>query len=76
MTPFEQGFAAYAVRGTGRDICPYETNSEEAAQWRTGWWAACIHMHDVLAAIVPDEPREDEREESLAEAWLRRGRPL
>ena len=50
MTPFEEGFQAYQTRS----ICPYPSWSPEAEQWRTGWWAAANHAHDVVDAILKD----------------------
>jgi hypothetical protein len=50
MTPFQEGFTAYATRS----ICPYPSWSPEAEQWRTGWWAAASHTERVLDALLQD----------------------
>lgn len=34
---YDQGYAAF---GLGRDKCPYQAQTAEAAQWEEGWYAA------------------------------------
>ena len=66
-TPFQQGYAAYAVRS----VCPYPSHTEDASRWREGWWHAAAHTEAVLDALL-----RDRHEETTAGAWLRTGKPL